>query len=511
MAVPAVESAGAQPKASGATGWAAPQNVVWRPSSHLSSPGSGIQAARRVACDLCPDPIDFTRPPYALQTLQTVLRVRFPQHTPDLVSRYGRAEYVPLSPPKRASIPWRAAIVTGMDLSPNQVFPARPARPTMAHSRAPRRISVRLFQVPRAMPMAVPAGGRPLALGMDSWASPPAIRAFGLRFDDGMRRSGHTASQRFSQELRDRFSQADLRSAWMKLSRLPSDFRWIAMAVPLVLGIWAMARPASTEPVKTTLSMPQEEPPVVERESQAAVAPVSSPLALDKKAAVRAAKPITGVVPPAEPGRWDVLTARIAGRASVDLVEDFRNGLSHWEGRGEWARSWSYDRSGIVRPGHMAIFQPTVKLRDYVLEMKASIDRRAIQWVVRASNSQNYHFTRLNVTPGAPLTKLELERWSVINGRTGRVTRLPLPHGGANQTLYSIRVEVRGDSITTYLQDQVIDTFSDARLQEGGVGLIGTHEDRPRIYGIHVFHQNDFLGKLCSFLAPPPINSQGSD
>jgi hypothetical protein len=159
----------------------------------------------------------------------------------------------------------------------------------------------------------------------------------------------------------------------------------------------------------------------------------------------------------------------------------------------------------------MAVYQPTLNLRDYVMEMKASIEHRSIQWLVRASGPNNYHYFRLNVTPGAPLTRLELERWTVINGRMGRVTRLPLPHGGANQTLYSIRSEVQGDSITTYLQDQVIDTFNDPRLQEGGVGLVGSGDDRPRIYGIRVYHQNDFLGKLCSFFAPPPINNQGSD
>ena len=212
-----------------------------------------------------------------------------------------------------------------------------------------------------------------------------------------------------------------------------------------------------------------------------------------------------------EPTAWDAFTARIASRASVNFNEDFRNGLSSWDGRGEWARSWSYDRAGTVRPGHMAIYQPSVGLKDYVFEMKASVERHSIQWMVRAANMQNYHFARLNVTPGAPLTRLELERWTVINGRVGKVTRLPLPHGGANQTLYAIRVEVRGDSITTYLQDQVIDTFNDARLQDGGVGLVGGSDDRPRIYGIRVTHQNDFFGKLCSFLAPQPIHTQGSD
>ncbi len=211
------------------------------------------------------------------------------------------------------------------------------------------------------------------------------------------------------------------------------------------------------------------------------------------------------------PGAWDVFRARLASRASVHFVEDFRSGLSQWEGRGDWARSWSYDRSGTVRPGQLALFLPTIGLRDYVMEINASIDRRSIQWAVRATDPHNYHMARLNVTPGASLTYLELERWSVIKGRTGRVTRLPLPHGAANQSLYSIRVEARGDSITTYLNEQVIDTYSDSRLPAGGVGLVAAGEDRPRIYGLRISHQNDFLGKLCSFLAPPPIVPQGSD
>ena len=362
--------------------------------------------------------------------------------------------------------------------------------------------------------MARPASGKPLSLGMDLWASPPAVRASNLRFHDGGRRSKNTSIQRFGQELCKRFSQDGLRNAWMKLSRLPSDLKWIALVLPLILGIWVLARSTASESASAKLSISQavlaaETAPIIENESHAAVTPIPSPP--EKKAGASPGKAPVSLSPPAEPGRWEIFTARIASRASVDFVEDFRNGLSQWDGRGEWARSWSYDRSGTVRPGHLAIFQPTIGLRDYVLEMKSSIDRRSIQWIVRASGPQNYHFARLNVTPGAPLTKLELERGSVINGRTSRVTRLPLPHGGANQTLYSIRVEVNGDSITTYLQDQVIDTFNDTRLREGGVGLIGAQDDRPRIYGIRVSHQNDFLGKLCSLLAPPPINRLGSD
>ncbi len=367
--------------------------------------------------------------------------------------------------------------------------------------------------------MARPSGKKPMIMGMGIWASRPAIRPIALRYDDGKPRNKQTGSPLFGRDLLQRFSKDGLAKAWGKASRLPSDLKWIAMVVPLILGIWVLARPTAAEPGGAPVAVRQEEPAAAvpaaaeeKPEERAAITPVPAPaMAKASKSGGNSQTQPAKTLAPAQQGAWDLFTARIASRASVDLVEDFRNGLSAWEGRGEWARSWSYDRTGTVRPGQMALFQPTVNLRDYVLEMKAAVERRSIQWVVRASNPQNYHFSRLNVTPGVPLTKLELERWTVVNGRMGRVTRLPLPHGGANQTLYSIRVEVKGDSVSTYLQDQVIDTFSDPRLQEGGIGLIGAGDDRPRIYGIHVYHQNDFLGKLCSFLAPQPINSQGSE
>jgi hypothetical protein len=159
----------------------------------------------------------------------------------------------------------------------------------------------------------------------------------------------------------------------------------------------------------------------------------------------------------------------------------------------------------------LAVFQPSRGLTDYVFDMKASIERRSIQWVVRAKDLSNYHFLRLNVYPGSPQTRIEFERWTVVAGRAGRVTRAPLPPMSATQTLFTIRTEARSESITTYLDDVVVDTFNDRRLLEGGIGLAGVSGDRARIFGLQISHQNDLLGKLCSFLAPRPMYMQGMD
>lgn len=487
-------------------------------------PSTGVPAAGQNLLIASPVPFDW-RPAAAVgrlsvyqpRTLVTVLRLRLPLHSSFRSLGYASADCVPVPSPNAVPLPWTRLVENGSDLTPATVLPGAISaqRPFSL-----RTLPVRLYKVPGAQPMAQPCAKRPKVFPMGEWGGRPAICPSLLVADDGRPRSSFESTERLGRELLERFSSAGLQRMWGKASHLPSDLKWIAMVVPLIIGIWVLARPSTAETSNPPVSVRTEDAkmhpddpalPVAKDSQLAAVRPLSTP----PMEVERNPLPEKARIEPVSTGggnsAWDSFTAHIANRASINFVEDFHNGLSLWDGRGEWARSWSYDRSGIVRPGRMAIFQPSVGLRDYVFEMKASIERRSIQWMVRAADAQNYHFARLNVTPGAPLTKLELERWTVINGRVGRVTRLPLPHGGANQTLYAIRVEVRGDSITTYLQDQVIDTFNDSRLQTGGVGLVGGADDRPRVYGIHVTHQNDFLGKLCSFLAPPPIVTQGSD
>ena len=485
-----------------------------RPSTSLGAVGDGLRLAGAVPCDLRPDLATGERPIYRPDALQTVLRLRLPRHTAKWISRYGTAECVPIAAPSASTSARSLPLTEHLILAPAAALPGPglPARPL-----ALRTLPVRLYKVPGAQPLARPCNRKPLHFSIGEWGGKPSIGPSGLVADDGKRRKSAKSTQQGGREMYERFTSGGVQELWRKATLLPSDLKWITMVVPLIIGIWVLARPSTAEPVtpqpvSVSQEMPEagtEEPG--KRTELAALRPPATPAA-EERQPIEPAKPRAGKPAPAgEPTTWDAFTARIASRASVNFNEDFRNGLSSWDGRGEWARTWSYDRAGTVRPGHMAIYQPSVGLKDYVFEMKASIERRSIQWMVRAANMQNYHFARLNVTPGAPLTRLELERWTVINGRVGKVTRLPLPHGGANQTLYAIRVDVHGDSITTYLQDQVIDTYNDPRLQDGGVGLLGGSDDRPRIYGIRVTHQNDFFGKLCSFLAPQPIHTQGSD
>ena len=192
----------------------------------------------------------------------------------------------------------------------------------------------------------------------------------------------------------------------------------------------------------------------------------------------------------------------IASRAAVHCFDNFRGGLGAWSGGANWARSWKYGVSGLVEPGQLALYSPTVALRDYDVEFLAQIGRRSLNWVVRAADVKNYHAMRIVITRPGPLPLASIVRYAVVNGQEQAAAVLPLPMAVPNDMLFQVRTEVRGSDYTTYVQGQVVDHFSDSRRSAGGVGFFSPAGDRSHLHWVEVNHQYDYLGRLCALLAP---------
>ena len=203
------------------------------------------------------------------------------------------------------------------------------------------------------------------------------------------------------------------------------------------------------------------------------------------------------------------LHRRLMDRAAVRLFDDFRSGLGAWQGEEGWAKSWKYGASGFLEPGQLALFSPTLGMSDYTFSFLAQIDRRSLNWVFRARDEGNHYVMRIVITKPGPLPSASIVRYAVIEGRQERPTTLPLPIAIRNDTLYQIRMEVRGDTFTTYLQGQVVDSFSDGRLGIGGIGLFSPNGDRALVRWIAIQHQYDLLGRFCAVIAPPTVRAEG--
>lgn len=253
----------------------------------------------------------------------------------------------------------------------------------------------------------------------------------------------------------------------------PADLKWIALALPLILALVVWSFRGSVAPVEA--SLPQQPDP-----SKTVVAKQVSKF-------------------------QQVLLSR----AAVRLYDDFRGGLGAWSGREGWARTWKYSDSSFLEPGDLAVYAPTIEMRDYTMEFLGQIERRSLNWIFRAKDLQNYYAMRIVITKGGPLPTASLVRYAVVGGKERGHLTLPLPMSIRPDTVYRVRMDVRGNQFTTYVQGQVVDNFEDGRLTEGGVGFWSPRGDRSLLRWVEVMHQYDYLGRLCALLAPYPLQSGG--
>ncbi len=200
--------------------------------------------------------------------------------------------------------------------------------------------------------------------------------------------------------------------------------------------------------------------------------------------------------------QWKNLNQTISNRAAIAYADDFRSGLDAWQSRSNLTTSWSYDQAGFVRPGPLALFKPSLDLADYRVEFLGEIDQKAIGWVFRAEDLKNYYAMKLVVVKPGPLPLVDMVRYAVINGKEGPQIHKPLPMTVRADMLYRVMVDVRGADFTVMAQGQVVDFWSDHRLQHGGVGFFSNRGERSRLRWVEVSHQYDALGRVCAYLAP---------
>lgn len=301
------------------------------------------------------------------------------------------------------------------------------------------------------------------------------------------------------------------RKPWM---RIPSfalpisrpDLKWFVMSVPVLLLLAVYSLTNSQEGTSVASAVPRAE------SETAAAAPPASPGHARHQGAKAAAPPQAvahapeTTVTPASAGPFsggiEGLKQSILRRAAVSLSDDFRSGLGEWEGRGDWSKQWSYDPAGFLVTGPLALYKPSLNLSDYRMEFLGQIEKKSLGWVYRAADMENYYATKITLTSSGPLPQAVIERYAVVNGGQSSYHRRPLPLQIRADTLYRVRMDVRGNGFTLLVQGQVVDYWSDDRLKTGGIGFFSAKGEQARLRWVEVSHQYDFLGRLCAFLAP---------
>ncbi len=192
----------------------------------------------------------------------------------------------------------------------------------------------------------------------------------------------------------------------------------------------------------------------------------------------------------------------VVERAGIALDDDFRSGLDDWSSRGDATAEWSFDPAGFVRPGPLALYRPSMSLSDYEFQFLGMIDKKAMSWVVRATDFDNYYVVKLEVLKPGPITTVGLTRYAVINNKAENRVDTPVELEAQPDTLYRVSMDLDGANFTLMIQGQMIDYWTEPRLMHGGLGFYTAPGEESRIRWVAVRHQYDMLGRLCAYLAP---------
>ena len=82
--------------------------------------------------------------------------------------------------------------------------------------------------------------------------------------------------------------------------------------------------------------------------------------------------------------------------------------------------------------------------------------------------------------------KVGLFKYIVVKGRQTQVGRVPIDIDVRNDTVFKVRVDVRGPKFSTYVQGQPVDVWTDDQLKSGGVGFLNERGERGRIKSVSI-------------------------
>jgi len=204
--------------------------------------------------------------------------------------------------------------------------------------------------------------------------------------------------------------------------------------------------------------------------------------------------------------QWKNVRQSMVDRAAIALDEDFRSGLDDWTSRGG-TTEWEFDAAGFVKPGPLAIYRPSVDLSDYQLQFLGMIDKKALSWVVRASDFDDYYVVKLVVLKPGPVPTVGVTRYAVIHGVAQDRGDTTAYINAREDMLYRVRMDIHGDVFALTVQGQLVDSWTEPRLRKGGVGFFTSRGEASRLRWVQVTHQYDMLGRLCAYLAPYDIPS----
>jgi hypothetical protein len=197
----------------------------------------------------------------------------------------------------------------------------------------------------------------------------------------------------------------------------------------------------------------------------------------------------------------DAFSSLVRSRAPITLHDDFSKGLKDWTTVAmRNAPKFDDMKSGganTVHPGSLRIWNRSTALENYQLEFKGELEKKSLSWAFRASDAKNYYATKITIAKPGQMNA-GLVRYVMMNGREWDRVQLPIPVTLERGGNYKVRVSVQDDRFITYLNGQVISSWSDKRLHRGGVGFFSDEDDPQKVDWVSLSERDSFLGRVLA-------------
>ena len=192
----------------------------------------------------------------------------------------------------------------------------------------------------------------------------------------------------------------------------------------------------------------------------------------------------------------NTVTRPIKERAAFFIVEDFQKGTDGWVN----PAAIRIEQPGMISVDGLALYGETLNLASYRLDFIAKIQSKAMGWVVRAQDADNYYAFKLVETGRRSARSYHLERYTVIGGNRERSSdslQIPVPSRLAQTGDFNrISVRVRDQQITTLINGYGVDFFRDSQLPRGGVGFLTDKGEKVLISRVTVSGNEDTWGLI---------------
>ncbi len=203
---------------------------------------------------------------------------------------------------------------------------------------------------------------------------------------------------------------------------------------------------------------------------------------------------------PGQDGIAGWLEKHMPGEKPVIAKWDSQKSDVDWTGT---ATGW-LKRDGMVQPGKLRLWKPTLNSKDYEMEFEAAIQKRGVSWVYRAQDSRSYYATKILLGRGEAGGSTIL-RYGFVNNREFARVELPLPTALQTKKNYRIAMMAVGDHFTTLIDGRVVDEWTDGQLKQGGVGFFADEGESAGIQWANFRERKGVLsGLFASALILPP-------